>query len=355
MQFTGALEANAFGRRDLAVTSLGLGTAPIGNFRRHLDDDVARSVIEASWTAGIRFFDTAPFYGHGLAEHRLGEALRWRPRDEFVVSTKVGRLLRPIRRSQLRSADYIDPLPFTVEYDYSYDGIMRSVDDSLQRLGLERIDVLLVHDVDVYTHGVVMQGHYFDQLLTDGWRALQRLRDDGTVSSVGLGVNDSDVCIDALLAHEFDAFLLAGRYTLLEQGPARDFLPLCLERGVSVIVGGVFNSGILATGDVPTAAYNYHLASAETRSHTARISAVCAEFDVSLMAAALQFVLAHPAIPTVVVGTRSVEHLLESCTALTAKIPTTFWTALREQGLIDPQAPSPERSDATATSTTEMR
>ena len=341
MQPTDALSTRAFGRNALPVTTLGLGTAPIGNFRRRLEDEQARAVVDASWAAGIRYFDTAPFYGHGLAEHRLGEALRWRPRQEFVVSTKVGRLLHPIERRQLRSADYVDALPFAVEYDYSHDAIMRSVEDSLQRLALERIDILLVHDVDVYTHGVAMQQHHFDQLMTSGWKALQRLRDDGTVASVGLGVNESEVCLEALRRHDFDAFLLAGRYTLLEQAPVRDFLPLCEERGASVIIGGVFNSGILATGDVAGAAYNYEPAPTEERSRTARISAICAEFEVGLPAAALHFVLAHPAISTTVVGTRSVEHLLECAAAMAEPIPSSFWDELRRQGLIDPQAPTP--------------
>ena len=240
-----------FGRVDLDVTVMGYGAAPIGNIFRPVAEEEAAAMIHAAWQAGVRYYDTAPMYGHGLSEARLGAALRWYPRDEYVVSTKVGRLLSPAPRTEIDFAPWVDGLPFRIRFDYSYDGAMRSIEDSLQRLGLERIDIAFIHDCDVFTHGPQHQPGRFREAMDGAWRALDRLRSEGVLKAIGVGVNEWQVCHEALQQRDLDCFLLAGRYTLLEQEALDEFLPLCEERGAAVVLGGGYNSGILATGAVP--------------------------------------------------------------------------------------------------------
>ncbi len=276
-----------FGRTDLEVTGFAFGTAPVGNIFREIDDQTSRAMFDHAWDAGVRYFDTAPMYGHGLSELRTSEALRWRNRDDFVLSSKVGRLLRPARRDSIDFAPWVNAAPFTMEFDYSYDGTMRAFEDSLQRLALERIDILFIHDIDVYTRGSE-QPEVFRQAMDGCYKALARLRDEKMVKAIGVGVNEWQVCHEALKQRDFDCFLLAGRYTLLEQDALDEFLPLCEERGAAVVVGGGFNSGILATGAKPGAKYNYAPAPAEIMDRVAKIEAVCAEYDVPLPAAALR-------------------------------------------------------------------
>ena len=236
-----------FGRTDLDVTAFGYGTAPIGNIFREIDEDTSDGMIQAAWDAGVRYFDTAPMYGHGLSELRTGQSLRWKNRDDFVLSSKVGRILKPARRSEIDFAPWTNAAPFTMHFDYSYDGTMRSFEDSLQRMGLERMDICFIHDIDVFTRGAD-QPRVFIEAMDGAWRALSSLKDQGLVKAIGVGVNEWEVCEAALQSHDFDCFLLAGRYTLLEQTSLDSFLPLCEERGAAVVVGGGFNSGILATG-----------------------------------------------------------------------------------------------------------
>ena len=239
------------------LTALGFGTAPIGNQFRFVPEEDARGVIKAAWDAGLRYFDTAPMYGHGLSEHRLGEALRWYPRDEYVLSTKVGRILKPVPRSEVKSAYWVDPPPFDIVHDYTYDAVMRSFEDSLQRMALERFDILFIHDIDVFTHGPELQKTHFRTAMDSGFKALEKLRAEELVAAIGVGCNEWQVCEAALRERDFDCFLLAGRYTLLEQDALDTFLPLCAARNVGVVLGGGFNSGILATGAVKGAQSNY--------------------------------------------------------------------------------------------------
>lgn len=328
------------GRADLAVTAFAFGTAPIGNIFRPVPDAEAQGMIREAWDAGIRYFDTAPMYGHGLAELRTGEGLRWKDRDSFVLSSKVGRRLRPARRAEIDFAPWADAAPFAVEFDYSYDGTMRAFEDSLQRLALERMDICFIHDIDVYTRGAEQPG-VFAAAMDGCWRALERLRREGVVKAIGVGVNEWQVCHAALQQRDFDCFLLAGRYTLLEQDALDAFLPLCQERGAAVVVGGGFNSGILATGARPGAKYNYAPAPAAIMEKVGRIESVCTEYDVPLPAAALQFVVAHPAIPSVVAGTRTIEQLRQNLAWFRHPIPPAFWTALQRQGLLREDAPVP--------------
>ncbi|MBL9074512.1 aldo/keto reductase [Tabrizicola sp.] len=329
-----------FGRADLDVTAFAFGTAPLGNFLKEIDEETASAMFEQAWDAGIRFFDTAPMYGHGLSELRTGQALRWKRRDDFVLASKVGRVLHPARRETINYAPWVNAGPFTIEFDYSYDGTMRSFEDSLQRLALERIDILFIHDIDVYTRGKD-QPEVFRQAMDGCYKALARLRDERVVKAIGVGVNEWQVCHEALKQRDFDCFLLAGRYTLLEQDALDEFLPLCEARGAAVLVGGGFNSGILATGARPGAKYNYSAAPSDVMQKVARIEAVCAEYKVPLPAAALQFVVAHPAIPSFCAGTRTVDQLRQNLDWFNHSIPAAFWQALKAKGLLREDAPVP--------------
>jgi len=329
-----------FGRVDLEVTAFSFGTAPSGNFLKPVSESDAQAMFETAWDAGVRLYDTAPMYGHGLAELRTGHYLRWKPRDEYVLASKVGRLLKPAKRETIDFTPWSDAAPFTPHFDYSYDGTMRAFEDSLQRLGLERMDICFIHDIDRFTRGDE-QPEVFRQAMDGCWRALEKLRNERVVRAIGVGVNEWEVCYEALKQRDFDGFLLAGRYTLLEQEALNGFLPLCQERGAAVIVGGCFNSGILATGARPGAKYNYSPAPGAVMEKVARIEKVCAEFNVPLPAAALQFVTAHPAIPSFIAGTRSVEQLKQNLAWFSHPIPAAFWEELKRTGLLREDAPTP--------------
>ncbi len=330
-----------FGRVDLPVTRMGFGAAPLGNIFRPVGEAEAAAIVDTAWDAGIRYFDTAPMYGHGLSEARLGAALRFRPRDEFVLSSKVGRVLTAAPRASIDFGPWVDALPNRARFDYSYDGTMRSLEDSLQRLGLERIEIVFIHDCDVFTHGPQHQPGRFREAMDGAWRALDRLRSDGVVRAIGMGVNEWQVCHAGLKERDFDCFLLAGRYTLLEQEALDEFLPLCEARGAAVVLGAAYNSGILATGAVPGAKYNYAPAPEPILARVRRIEAVCARHDVPLKAAALQFVVGHPAIPTTVPGCRSVAQMEATIAAFRVPIPAAFWAELKHEGLVREDAPVP--------------
>ena len=330
-----------FGRVDLEVTPFAFGAAPVGNIFREIDEQTSDAMIQKAWEAGVRFFDTAPMYGHGLSELRVGHSLRWKHRDDFVLASKVGRILKPAKRSEIDFAPWTNAAPFTMHFDYSYDGTMRAFEDSLQRLALERIDISFIHDIDVFTRGDE-QPEAFEQAMDGSWRALSKLRDEGVVKAIGVGVNEWEVCHEALKRHDFDCFLLAGRYTLLEQDSLNEFLPLCEERNAAVVVGGGFNSGILATGAVEGAKYNYAPAPPQIMDRVRNIEAVCADHNVPLPAAALQFVVAHPAIPSFCAGTRTVEQLEKNLEWFGHSIPADFWAELKHKRLLREDAPVPE-------------
>lgn len=329
-----------FGRVDLEVTAFAFGTAPVGNIFSEIDEETSSAMFDTAWDAGVRLYDTAPMYGHGLSEIRTGQALRWKRRDDYILSSKVGRRLFPAKRETIKFDPWVNAAPFTMEFDYSYDGTMRSIEDSLQRMALERIDIVFIHDIDVFTRGKD-QPEVFKQAMDGSWRALERLRAEKVVTAIGVGVNEWEVCHEALKQRDFDCFLLAGRYTLLEQDALNAFLPLCEERGAAVIVGGGFNSGILATGAKPGAKYNYAPAPAQIMDKVARIEAVCAAHNVPLPAAALQFVVAHPAVPSFCAGTRTVAQLEQNLAWFNHPIPDEFWADLKAKGLLREDAPVP--------------
>jgi D-threo-aldose 1-dehydrogenase len=328
-------EGRRIGRTSLEVTSVGLGCATLGGTRIPVTRQEAEAVVRAAWDAGIRYIDTAPYYGFGQAERAVGDALRDEPRDDWVLSTKVGRLLRPFPQVPAESGRK-HPLPFGVAYDYSYDGIMRSFEDSLQRLGLARIDILYVHDIGRYQHGDAHPG-LMRSLRESGYRALTELKSSGTIKAIGIGVNEREVLLEAMEWGEWDAFLLAGRYTLLEQAPLDDLLPKCLERGTSLVVGGPLNSGILAGRDT----WNYRAAPPEIVARVEEIRTVCDRHSVPLPAAALQFPLAHPAVAAIIPGPRNPTEVAENLELLHQPIPAALWDELREAGLLHAAAPTP--------------
>jgi D-threo-aldose 1-dehydrogenase len=334
-------QRRGIGRRDLKVTGLGLGTAPLAGLYRDLSDEDAQATIDAAWDAGIRYFDTAPHYGHTRAEHRLGHALRRYPRSEYVLSTKVGRHFVPRTHPYDGSEGWQNPLPFEAIFDYTRDGILRSFEDSQQRLGMIDIDILLVHDIGRYTHGD-RNAHYWKQLTEGGgFRALDELRSSGAVKAVGLGVNEGAAILEVMAEFDIDCALLAGRYTLLEQQTLNDLLPECEARQVSILLGGAFNSGILARGVQGDLKFNYADAPQEIIDRVARLEAVCRVHEAPLAAAALQFPYAHPAVASVLTGARSAAELRENVASFERKLPAALWKALRE-GLLDPRAPVPE-------------
>lgn len=335
-------ERVALGRTGVTVSRLGFGAASIGGLYRAVADADAVALIDHAWDLGIRYFDAAPLYGYGNGERRMGLGLGGRPRGEFAFSTKVGRLLIPrveinaghdVDRQEFEGREdafYVDTPPVRVVYDYSYDGVMRSVEASLTRLGLDRVDILYIHDPD----------NHMEQAIQGAYPALRRLRDEGVVGAIGAGMNRWQNLVQFARETEMDAFMLAGRYTLLDHGALDELLPLCVENGVAVVQAGVMNSGILANPK-PGATFNYAPASAEWIARAERLRAVCERFDVPLKAAAVQFALAHPSVAALVAGVRTVEHLDEYPVLMQTTIPGELWEALRRGGLIPEAAPVP--------------
>lgn len=331
------LPARRLGNTSVEVTTLGFGCAPIGGLLDAVQDRPAREALEAAWDGGVRYFDTAPFYGFGASERRAGDALRAHPRAEYVLSTKAGRLLRPDPNPPGQRYGWTNPLPFRPVYDYGYDAVRRSLEDSLQRLGLERIDVLLLHDIGTFTHEEEAHPAHFEAAMTGGLKALMSLKDEGLIGAYGIGVNETEVLMAAMARGEWDCFLLAGRYTLLEQDPLGDLLPLCEARGTSIICGGPYNSGLLAGG----ATWNYAEAPAELVARRDRLAAICETYGVSLRAAALQFPLAHPAVASVIPGARTPDEARDNIARLAEPVPADLWRELQHEGLVRSDAPLP--------------
>ena len=325
------------GRTALEVTTLGLGGATLGgNVPGGVTDSAGRMIVLDAYDIGIRYFDTAPFYGYGRSEHVMGDELRGR--QDWVLSTKVGRVLKPRRKPQDAGESWNNPHPFEPIFDYSYDGVMRSYQDSLQRLGLNRIDILYIHDVDVFTHGTDdQQGKMFRTAMKEAYRALDELRRAGDIKAIGLGVNEAKPVADSLEYGQWDVFLLAGRYTLLEQAPLKTLLPALQKHGASVVIGGPFNSGILVGGTT----WNYQKAPPDVVKRAKGLAAVCAAHNVPLAAAALAFPLAHPVVASVIPGPRSAEELNQIVEWWQTRIPPSLWSDLKSEGLLDAAAPVP--------------
>jgi D-threo-aldose 1-dehydrogenase len=329
------------GNGGLTFTELGFGTAPLGNLYRAISEAEAEAILEAAWAGGVRHFDTAPLYGFGLSETRLNRFLRGKPREEYVISTKVGRLLKvttPDRRDGI--GKWFDVPSRTEVMDYTYDAVMRSLEFSLERLGLDRVDILYAHSLDAFDLGSEARvAEKRDELMASGYRALVELRDQGVIKGFGAGINDWRSAQWLLERGDFDLFLLAGRYTLLEQEALESFLPLCTARGVGVVIGGPYNSGILATGPRPGAFYNYEPAPPEILDRVARIEAICAAHGVRMVDAAFQFPLCHPAVVSVIPGGQSVAEVEGNLAAAQARVPAALWADLKAAGLMRPDAP----------------
>ena len=317
--------------KDLPISSLGLGGTALGNMFRATDDATAEATVDAAWDAGIRLFDTAPLYGHGLSEQRLGRALAHRPRDEFALSTKVGRLLEPGAGEETTFVDLPDLHPV---FDYSAAATRRSFEESLERLGLDRVDVLLVHDPDDHE----------DDARTGAFPELIRMRDEGMISAIGTGMNQAEMPARFLAELDIDCLLLAGRYTLLEQRGRGVLLDTCADRNVDVMIGGVFNSGLLVDPHRADVTYEYWPAAPQFVERAQQIEAVCRRYGVSLATAALQFPLAHPAVVAVLTGARSPEEIRENASLAVRPVPSELWSALAAEGLLDRDAPVPGAS-----------
>ena len=329
----------------LDFTELGFGTAPLGNLYRAIGDDDARAILERAWESGIRYYDTAPLYGLGLSERRLGALLRGRDRDGYLLSTKAGRLLEACEPAVRTGTDKWFEVPARREvYDYSYDGIMRSLEFSLERLGADRVDIVYVHDIDVVNHGSkAASDARIDEFMASGYRAMVSLREQGVVRAIGGGVNEWEVCQTLTERGDFDLFLLAGRYTLLEQEALESFLPLCESRGIGIVIGGPYNSGILASGPTPGAFYNYEPAPDAVLERVRRLGEVCDAHGVSLVHAAFRFPLLHPCVVAVIPGGQRVEEVESNARAAQADIPPTLWDDLKAQGLMRSDAPTGPR------------
>ena len=337
------METATLGRTGVELTRLGLGCAPLGDLFHCIGDATAREVLQSAWDAGMRYFDTSPFYGHGKSEHRLGEFLRNRPREQFVVSTKVGRVLRATTRRDLLEQEYWrDPLPFTLNFDYSYDGIMRSYEDSLQRLGLESVDLLIIHDLDLLHHHSEQRiAALMQEMATSGWRALERLRSGGAISGVGAGINFVGLIPRFLDLMDLDFFLVAQDYNLLDHDVLDHDFPRCAAAGVSIIVGALFASGILASAGRAGASYRYAAPPPEVVQRVAAMAAVCSRHGVDLATAALQFPLAHPLVVAAIPGATRPEYVTGNVQRLQSPTPAALWAELKSAGLLRADCPVP--------------
>ncbi|HET7841264.1 MAG TPA: aldo/keto reductase [Terriglobia bacterium] len=317
------------GKTRLQVSRLGQGGAPLGGLFQDLPDDTAVATVRRALSLGINFFDTAPLYGHGKSEARIGRALAGA--SDIVLATKVGRVLVPVSRDQLQPDEFDNPAPFRPVFDFSYDGVMRSFEASLKRLNVERIDILHIHDPD----------NHHEQAIRGAYPALDKLRSQGLISAVGAGMNQAEMLARFAREGDFDCFLLAGRYTLIDHPGLKELLPLCVEKGIGIIIGGPYNSGVLASGAKPGAKFNYADAPPAILEKVRKVEAVCARHSVPMKAAALQFPLAHPAVAAVIPGARSIAELEENYQLIRHPIPADFWAELRAEKIIPEEAPVP--------------
>ena len=332
------------GTRGLEVTRLGLGGTAFGNMYARLDETDAEAIVQAAYTEGIRYCDTAPLYGYGLSEARMGQGLLSVPRDDMVLSSKVGYMLIPRSEGQEDHTPFVDIPPLTSIFDYSREATLRSIEGSLERLQTDRLDIVLIHDPDESRSNDPDwqpgdRGH-FDEVMEGAYPALCKLREEGAIGAIGLGMNQWQMLADFARAGDFDCFLLAGRYTLLEQESLRELLPLCLEKDVRIIIGGPYNSGILATGAIDGAMYNYAPANDQLLGRVRQIEAVCARHEVPLKAAALQFPFGHEAVATTIPGARSAEEIQDNVRLIEHPIPDDFWAELKAESLIASETPT---------------
>ncbi len=338
------LPRRAVGKAGLAVTEIGFGGAPIGNFRFDVSDENAHAAMAALWRGGGRLYDTSPYYGYGRSELRVGRFLQGVPATEYVLSTKIGRVMRPLRAGDDTSGLRKGGLPMFPSYDYSYDGVMRSLEHSYLRLGVSRIDIGLIHDVDAFTHGSDAAAEpYFEAAMAGAYKALDELRRSGDLKAIGVGINDTRWCRRFVEAGDFDCVMIAGQYTLLQHTPETlDFIELCRRRGVGLLLAAVFNSGLLAMGSRSSATFNYNPPPADVMQRLRRLEEVAAAHRVSLVAAAIQFVLAEPLVKSAVLGATGAAEVEANLEARGEAIPASFWSDLRSAGLIATSVGTPK-------------
>ncbi len=337
------LQRRKIGRTAAQVTRLGFGSAPLGDLFEAISEAKAQQTLQAAWDAGVRYFDTAPYYGYGKSEHRVGHFLCQQPRQDFVISTKIGRVFHATRDlATFDKGQWADGLPFEFRYDYTYDGIMRSYEDSLQRLGLPSVDMLLIHDLDFWFHqNDTRVSAYLAQLFTSGWRALDELRSSKQIKGIGAGINELGMMPRFLDLVDLDFFLVASPYNLLTQDVLDKEFPLCAARGVEIVIGAVFASGSVATGAVPGARFAYSPASPEIMEKTRRIETLCQRHATPLPAAAMQFLLANPIVAAIIPGAIAPEQVQTNAKLLQHPIPSAFWAELKSEGLLREDAPTP--------------
>lgn len=345
MKLTKTNPLNLRTRSHVNLTQLGFGGAPLGNLYRKIEEHDAQATLDAAWDAGIRYFDTAPQYGLGRSEMRFKDALSRFDHEQLILSTKVGRVLEDCTPENVTPEAFVDVPQKRIIFDFSYDGILRSYEDSSARLGSDKIDILFLHDIDAGAHGQDFEDNNLRQLFSQGgYRALSELRDADKISAIGAGVNTWQICERLLGEADFDGFLLAGRYTLLEQDPLDTFLPLCIKRDVGIILGGPYNSGILATGAIAGARYDYAPAPDAIMQRVRDLSDVCADHNTPLIAAALQFPLGHPAVKSVIPGASNPVEVRQNVEIFETPIPAALWSDLKSEGLIRQDAPVPEET-----------
>jgi D-threo-aldose 1-dehydrogenase len=348
-QSTGGIRTRRLHRAGLELSEIGFGAVPVGNVYQAIDDAQARGALDAALDAGLRYIDTAPMYGFGLSERRVGDALR--ERSGYVLSTKVGRLLDPARhvKDTPDRSLFASSMPFDIRFDYTYGGVMRSYEHSLQRLGLAHVDILLVHDIGALTHGDRHEEMFGQLTRGGGLRALEELRASGEISAVGVGVNEVAVCLELMRCTRLDVILLAGRYTLLEQTPLDELFPTCARNDVKIVIGGPYNSGILATGTrgAGTLHHNYVAAPPEIVQRVRALEEICDRYAVPLPAAALQFPLAHPQVVSVIPGLESAQRVEQTVDLYNTRIPAEFWSDLRAAGFLREDAPVPVAANPT--------
>ena len=325
-------------RGGVPFSSIGFGAAPIGNLFSAVEDEVAQAALLSAWQGGVSYFDTAPYYGYGLSERRVGRFLSQLRAPALTISTKVGRLIGPGPAGAPVTGEYA--ASGAAVFDYSRDGIRRSFESSLERLGRERVDILLLHDVGAATHGA-RHAEMFKMALDQALPAMAQLKADGACRAIGIGVNEETVCLEVMRHFDLDCILLAGRYSLLDHASLHGVMAEAQRRGVGLIIGGPYNSGLLAGKSAPGATYDYRPADAEVLRRARRLYALCAELGVDVGAAALQFPLAHPAVVTVVVGLRSAAEVRQALERIATPIASSVWQALRAAGFILAEAPTP--------------
>jgi D-threo-aldose 1-dehydrogenase len=337
-------ETRTLGKTGVELTRLGFGTAPLGELFVKVDEPTAASTLQAAWDAGIRYYDTAPYYGRGLSEIRVGRFLDSKPRSDFVLSTKTGRwFFPPADPEAFETGVWAGGLRFDHVHDYSYDGLMRSYEQSHMRLGMNRIDLLIIHDLDFWFHATEQKvTAYLNQLFTSGWRALDELRKHKLIRGIGAGINEVGMMPRFLDMVGLDFFLVALRYTLMEQDVLEAEFPYCERMGVGVVVGGVFNSGITATGPIKGAKYNYADATPEVMAKVEKIQAICKKHDTPMAAAALQFPLAHPIVASVIPGAISPEQVRQNVECFRRPVPADLWSDLKREGVVSERAPIPK-------------